>query len=74
MRGTWSKKVLEGRTTRVLERVETLDAVKGGREVGEWVSNVLNAAEVSPSGFLQDTRGLNVSLRASMPTCAIWFL
>ena len=46
MRGTWSRKVLEGRTTRLLERVETLDAVKGGQEVGEWVSNMLDAALV----------------------------
>ena len=51
MRGTWSRKVLEGRTTRVLERVETLDAVKGGQEVGDWVNNVLNAAEVRPLDF-----------------------
>ena len=52
MRGTWSRKVLEGRTSRLLERVDTLDAVRGGREVGEWVNDVLSAAEVSSSVLL----------------------
>ncbi|KAH8089917.1 Cullin repeat-like-containing domain protein [Cristinia sonorae] len=45
MRGAWAKKCLELYGRRVVERSETLDGVKAGREFGVWVDNLLVVAE-----------------------------
>lgn len=46
MRGAWGKKCLELHAKRVVERSETLDGVKAGREFGNWVISLLTVAEV----------------------------
>lgn len=46
MRGAWGKKCLELYSRRVVERSETLEGVKAGRELGVWVDNLLTIAEV----------------------------
>jgi hypothetical protein len=48
MRGAWGKKCLEsmgGR--RIIDRVETMDSLSAGREVGQWINGIIAAAEVS---------------------------
>jgi exocyst complex component 7 len=50
MRGTWARKCLEGvGVRRVVERVETMDGIKGGKEMGRWVSGLLSVADVRSS-------------------------
>lgn len=51
MRGAWAKRCLELYGRRVVERSETLDGVKAGREFGLWVNNLLTVAEVSAFPF-----------------------
>lgn len=46
MRGNWSKKCLEAYGRRVVERAETMEGVPAGRELGKWVDNLLDVAEV----------------------------
>ena len=46
MRGAWGKKCLELYSRRVVERSDTLDGVKAGKEFGYWVDNLLVVAEV----------------------------
>jgi hypothetical protein len=46
MRGIWSRKCLEPHCKRLLERSETMDGVRAGRDVGRWVQNMLTVAEV----------------------------
>jgi len=45
MRGAWGKRCLELYARRVVERSDTLDGVKAGREFGTWVDNLLSVAE-----------------------------
>lgn len=50
MRGAWAKKCLEsmgGR--RIIDRVETIDSVSAGREVGQWANGMVAVADVSYS-------------------------
>lgn len=46
MRGQWSRKCLDNHSRRMLERVETMDNVEGGKELGIWVEGFLDHAEV----------------------------
>jgi exocyst complex protein 7 len=46
MRGTWCRKCLEGQGKRVIDRVDSIDAVLAGKEFGKWVANLLSVAEV----------------------------
>lgn len=46
MRGQWGRKCLETQSRRVLQRVETMEGVDGGREFGRFVEGILNHAEV----------------------------
>lgn len=46
MRGNWSKKCLEAYGRRVVERAETMEGVPAGRELGKWIENLLEVAEV----------------------------
>lgn len=72
MRGAWGKKCLELYARRVVERSETLDGVKAGREFGVWVNNVLTVAEVRHT-ILQDTSFLTpihvVRVQSPARTC-----
>ena len=52
MRGSWSRKSLEPHAKRLLERSETIDGVLAGREIGGWVQNMLNIAEVCLAAFV----------------------
>ncbi|KAF8520881.1 Cullin repeat-like-containing domain protein [Hysterangium stoloniferum] len=45
MRGSWCRKCLETQSRRVLERIETMEGVEGGREFGRWVEGFLNHAK-----------------------------
>ena len=48
MRGAWGKRCLEamgGR--RIIDRVDTLDGVAAGREIGLWVNGIITVADVS---------------------------
>lgn len=48
MRGAWGKKCLEsmgGR--RIIDRVETMDSMSAGQEVGKWINGIITAADVS---------------------------
>ena len=47
MRGSWSKKCLENFGRRVVDRAETIDGVAAGRELGQWVNDLLRVADVS---------------------------
>ena len=47
MRGVWSRKCLEGQGKRLVERTETLEGVRAGREVGQWADQLLMVAEVT---------------------------
>ncbi|TCD71013.1 hypothetical protein EIP91_000511 [Steccherinum ochraceum] len=60
MRGAWGKKCLELYARRVVERSETLDGVKAGREFGIWVSSLLTVAEAE-YGLLLDLAPLSLS-------------
>jgi len=42
MRGSWCRKCLETQSRRVLERIETMEGVEGGREFGRWMEGFLN--------------------------------
>ena len=53
MRGSWIRKCLENYGRRVVDRAESIDGVASGRELGAWVGNLLNVAEVCTSQ-LQD--------------------
>lgn len=47
MRGAWGKKCLEsmgGR--RIIDRVEAMDGVSAGREIGHWVNGIIAVADV----------------------------
>ncbi|KAI0826310.1 Cullin repeat-like-containing domain protein [Irpex lacteus] len=46
MRGSWIRKCLENYGRRVVDRAETIDGVASGRELGTWVANLLNVAEL----------------------------
>ncbi|KAI0341310.1 hypothetical protein BDW22DRAFT_289045 [Trametopsis cervina] len=46
MRGSWVRKCLENYGRRVVDRAETIDGVASGRELGAWVENLLNVAEL----------------------------
>jgi exocyst complex component 7 len=46
MRGQWGRKCLESQSRRVLQRVETMEGVDGGREFGRFVEGILTHAEV----------------------------
>ncbi|KAF8588183.1 hypothetical protein K439DRAFT_1336032 [Ramaria rubella] len=52
MRGQWGRKCLETQSRRVLERVETMEGVDGGREFGRWVEGILRHAEASAHALL----------------------
>ncbi|KAK7685041.1 hypothetical protein QCA50_011877 [Cerrena zonata] len=45
MRGSWSKKCLENFGRRVVDRAETIDGVLAGRELGQWVNDLLRVAD-----------------------------
>jgi exocyst complex component 7 len=48
MRGAWGKKCLEsmgGR--RIIDRVESMDGLKAGREIGKWINGIVAVANVS---------------------------
>ncbi|KAI0052026.1 exocyst complex component exo70 subunit [Auriscalpium vulgare] len=45
MRGNWGRKCLEVYARRVVERAETIDGVVAGRELGNWVNNLLDVVE-----------------------------
>lgn len=47
MRGSWSKKCLENFGRRVVDRAETIDGIAAGRELGQWVNDLLRVADVS---------------------------
>ncbi|TFK72839.1 exocyst complex component exo70 subunit [Pluteus cervinus] len=65
MRGTWSKKCLEGQGKRVLDRVDTVDSIGAGKEFGNWVMLLLDVAEAEYN-LLDDLSPLNApSLIAS---------
>lgn len=51
MRGSWIRKCLENYGRRVVDRAETIDGVASGRELGTWVGNLLNVAEVCGSEY-----------------------
>ncbi len=51
MRGSWIRKCLENYGRRVVDRAETIDGVASGRELGTWVANLLNVAEVCGSAY-----------------------
>ncbi|KIJ51889.1 hypothetical protein M422DRAFT_244266 [Sphaerobolus stellatus SS14] len=46
MRGQWTKKSLEYHSRRTLERIESMEGVEGGMELGRWVQGFLSHAEV----------------------------
>ena len=46
MRGNWGKKCLEAQGKRIIDRVDTVDAVVTGRDFGVWVDTLLNVVEV----------------------------
>ncbi|KAG2063429.1 hypothetical protein BDR04DRAFT_1188894 [Suillus decipiens] len=45
MRGSWSRKALETRSQRVVDRAETLDGVAAGKEFSIWIDNLLKVTE-----------------------------
>lgn len=52
MRGSWGKKCLEsmgGR--RIIDRVGTIDGLKGGKEVERWIAGIIVVANVSTNQF-----------------------
>lgn len=51
MRGNWAKKCLEAYGRRVVERAETMEGVPAGRELGKWIENLLEVAEVGLPGW-----------------------
>lgn len=46
MRGSWLKKGLERSGERMLEKLEGVDGVKGGRDVSRWVEGLIETTEV----------------------------
>lgn len=52
MRGTWARKCLETYGRRAVDRAETLEGVVAGRELGVWVKNLLDVAEVRHTSFV----------------------
>jgi len=44
MRGTWTRRFLEGQGKRILDRAESVDPLETGREFGEWTQSVLSIA------------------------------
>lgn len=72
MRGQWGRKCLETQSRRLLQRVETMEGVDGGREFGLFVEGILNHAEVCVVWFL--ILRLTVIYRLNMPFLYHWFL
>lgn len=55
MRGTWSRKCLEGQGKRILDRAETVDISVAGKEFQAWLDGMLNVAEVLYFSLLQNS-------------------
>ncbi|KAJ7653129.1 Cullin repeat-like-containing domain protein [Mycena polygramma] len=45
MRGTWSRKCLEGQGKRVIDRADTVDSIVAGKDFGRWVESLLSVAD-----------------------------
>lgn len=46
MRGQWSRRCIDMQSHRVMDRVETMENIEGGKEFGRWVEGFLNYVEV----------------------------
>lgn len=46
MRGQWCRRCIDSQSHRVMDRIETMEAIEGGKEFGRWVDNFLNYIEV----------------------------
>jgi len=71
MRGSWSRKCLEPHAKRLLDRSETTDGVLAGREIGAWVQNMLDVAEVRQEILVTKNPRLTIESRRNTTCCPI---